>query len=109
MMDLLAGFRKAFDMVGYFSNYVLLAKNYLTIYQLKFYLQGLVSTIQMVKFLELNAQPTTTRFIPQALPRKEKANVNHAQNPLTVISSSPHLPPIHLFEFFSFVHVSYLS
>ena len=63
-MDLPAGFRKAFDMVGYFSNYVLLAKNYLTIYQLKFYLQGLVSTIQMVKFLELIAQLTTTRFIP---------------------------------------------
>ena len=48
-------------MVWYFSNYVLLAKNYLTIYQLKFYLQGLVSSIQMVKFLELNAQPTMTR------------------------------------------------
>ena len=55
MMDLPAGFQKAYDMVWYFSNYVLLAKNYLAIYQLKFYLQGLVSSIQMVKFLELNA------------------------------------------------------
>ena len=54
-MDLPAGFQKAYDMVWYFSNYVLLAKNYLAIYQLKFYLQGLVSSIQMVKFLELNA------------------------------------------------------
>ena len=61
IMDLPAGFQKAYDMVCYFSNYVLLAKNYLAIYQLKFYLQGLVSSIQMVKFLELNAQPTTTR------------------------------------------------
>ena len=61
MMDLPAGFQKAYDMVWYFSNYVLLAKNYITIYQLKFYLQGLVNSIQMVKFLELNAQPTTTR------------------------------------------------
>ena len=61
MMDLPAGFQKAYDMVWYFFNYVLLAKNYLVIYQLKFYLQGLVSSIQMVKFLELNAQPTTTR------------------------------------------------
>ena len=61
MMDLPAGFQKAYDMVWYFSNYVLLVKNYLTIYQLKIYLQGLVSSIQMVKFLELNAQPTTTR------------------------------------------------
>ena len=61
MMDLPAGFQKAYDMVWYFSHYVLLAKNYLAIYQLKFYLQGLVSSIQMVKFLELNAQPTTTR------------------------------------------------
>ena len=60
MMDLPAGFQ-AYDMVWYFSNYVLLAKNYLAIYQLKFYLQGLVSSIQIVKFLELNAQPTTTR------------------------------------------------
>ena len=68
-MDLPAGFQKAFDTVGYFSNYVLLAKNYLAIYQLKFYLQGLVSSIQMVKFLELNVQPTTTRFIPRALPK----------------------------------------
>ena len=55
MMDLPAGFEKAYDMVWYFSNYALLAKNYLAIYQLKFYLQGLVSSIQMVKFLELNA------------------------------------------------------
>ena len=69
MIDLPAGFQKAYEMVWYFSNYVLLAKNYLTIYQLKFYLQGLVSSIQMVKFLELNAQPTTTRFIPRALPK----------------------------------------
>ena len=61
MMDLLVGFQKTSDMVWYFSNYVLLAKNYLAIYQLKFNLQGLVSSIQMVKFLELNAQPTTTR------------------------------------------------
>ena len=61
MMDLPARFHKAYDMVWYFSNYVLLAKNYLVIYQLKFYLQGLVSSIQMVKFLELNPQPTTTR------------------------------------------------
>ena len=61
MMDLPAEFQKAYDMVWYFSNYVLLANNYLAIYQLKFYLQGLVSSIQMVKFLELNAQPTTTR------------------------------------------------
>ena len=68
-MDLPTGFQKAYDMVWYFSNYVLLAKNYLDIYQLKFYLQGLVSSIQMVKFLELNGQPTTTRFIPQALPK----------------------------------------
>ena len=56
-----SGFQKSYGMVWYFSNYVLLAKNYLAIYQLKFYLQGLVSSIQMVKFLELNAQPTTTR------------------------------------------------
>ena len=55
MMDLPARFQKAYDMVWYFSNYVLLAKNYLAIYQLKFYLQGLVSSIQMVEFLELNA------------------------------------------------------
>ena len=61
MMDLPTGFQNAYDMVWYFSNYVLLAKNYLAIYQLKFYLQGLVSSIQMVKFLELNPQPTTTR------------------------------------------------
>ena len=61
MMDLPAGFQKSYGMVWYFSNYVLLAKNYLAIYQLKFYLQDLVSSIQMVKFLELNAQPTTTR------------------------------------------------
>ena len=61
MMGLPARFQKAYDMVWYFSNYVLLAKNYLAIFQLKFYLQGLVSSIQMVKFLELNAQPTTTR------------------------------------------------
>ena len=54
-MDLPAGFQKAYDMVWYFSNYVLLAKNYIAIYQLKFYLQGLVNSIQMVKFLELNA------------------------------------------------------
>ena len=60
-MDLPGGFQKAYDMVWNFSNYVLLAKNYITIYQLKFYLQGLVNSIQMVKFLELNAQPTTTR------------------------------------------------
>uniref|UniRef100_A0A7N2LJS5 Uncharacterized protein n=1 Tax=Quercus lobata TaxID=97700 RepID=A0A7N2LJS5_QUELO len=32
------------------------------------YEMGLVSSAQMVKFLELNAQPTTTRFIPRALP-----------------------------------------
>ena len=31
MMDLPAGFQKAYDMVWYFSNYVLLAKNYLAI------------------------------------------------------------------------------
>ena len=61
MMDLPAGFQKAYDIVWYFFNYVLLAKNYIAIYQLKFYLQGLVNSIQMVKFLELNAQPTTTR------------------------------------------------
>ena len=54
-MDLPARFQKAYDMVWYFSNYVLLAKNYLAIYQLKFYLQDLVSSIQMVKFLEFNA------------------------------------------------------
>ena len=60
-MDLPAGFQNAYDTVWYFSNYVLLAKNYLAIYQLKFYLQSLVSSIQMVKFLELNAQPTMTR------------------------------------------------
>ena len=66
MMDLPAGFQEAYDMVWYFSNYVLLAKNFLAIYQLKFYLQGLVSSIQMVK---LNARPTTTRFIPRALPK----------------------------------------
>ena len=52
-MDLPAGFQKTYDMVWYFSNY--LAKNYLAIYQLKFYLQGLVSSIQTVEFLELNA------------------------------------------------------
>ena len=69
MMDLPAGFQKPYDIIWYFSNYVLLAKNYLAIYQLKFYLQGLVSSIQMVKFVELNAQPTTTRFIPRALPK----------------------------------------
>ena len=46
---------KAYDMIWYFSNYVLLAKNYLAIDQLKFYLQGLVNSIQMVKFIELNA------------------------------------------------------
>ena len=57
----------AYEMVWYFSNYVLLAKNYLAIYQLKFCFQGLVSSAQMAKFLELNAQPTTTRFIPRAL------------------------------------------
>ena len=50
-MDLPAGFQKAYDTVWYFSNYVLLEKNYLAIYQLKFYLQGLVSSIQMVKFI----------------------------------------------------------
>ena len=61
IMDLPARFQKAYDMVWHFSNYVLLAKNNLAIFQLKFYLQGLVSSIQMVKFLELNAQPTTTR------------------------------------------------
>ena len=61
MTDLPAGFQKAYYTVWYFSNYVLLAKNYLAIYQLKFYLQGLVSSIQMVKFLELNAQPTTSK------------------------------------------------
>ena len=55
MMGLLAGFQKTYDMVWHFSNYVLLAKNYLAIYQLKFYLQALVSSIQMVKFLELDA------------------------------------------------------
>ena len=55
MMGLPAGFQKAYDMVWYFSNYFLLAKNYLAICQLKFYLQGLVSSIQMVKFIELNA------------------------------------------------------
>ena len=69
MMDLPVGFQKAYDMVWYFSNYVLLAKNFLAIYQPKFYLQGLVSSIQMVKLLEPNAQPTTTRFIPRALPK----------------------------------------
>ena len=37
-MGLPAEFQKAYDMVWYFSNYVLLAKNYLAIYQLKFYL-----------------------------------------------------------------------
>ena len=63
-MDLPARFQKAYEMVWYFSNHVLLAKNYLTVYQLKFCLQGLVSTAQMVKFLELYAEPTTTRFIP---------------------------------------------
>ena len=61
MMDLPTGFQKAYDMVWYSSNYMLLVKNYLAIYELKFYLQGLVSSIQIVKFLELNAQPTTTR------------------------------------------------
>ena len=60
-MDLPARFQRAYDMEWYFYNYVLLEKNYLAIYQLKFYLQGLVSSLQMVKFLELNAQPTTTR------------------------------------------------
>ena len=32
MMDLPTGFQNAYDMVWYFSNYVLLAKNYLAIY-----------------------------------------------------------------------------
>ncbi|KAK7834181.1 protein reticulata-related 1 [Quercus suber] len=68
MMDLPAGFRQAYEMVWYFSNYMLLAKNYLSIYQLKFCHQGLVSSAQMVKFLAINARPTTTRFISRALP-----------------------------------------
>ena len=34
-----------------------------------------VSSIQMVKFLELNAQPTTTRFIPRALPKECHRNL----------------------------------
>uniref|UniRef100_A0A7N2LM74 Uncharacterized protein n=1 Tax=Quercus lobata TaxID=97700 RepID=A0A7N2LM74_QUELO len=43
MMDLPAGFRQAYEM-------------------------GLVSSAQMVKFLAINARPTTTRFISRALP-----------------------------------------
>lgn len=44
MMDLPAGFRQAYEM-------------------------GLVSSAQMVKFLAINARPTTTRFISRALPQ----------------------------------------
>ncbi|KAJ6670333.1 PROTEIN RETICULATA-RELATED 1 CHLOROPLASTIC-LIKE [Salix koriyanagi] len=43
-MDLPAGFRQAYEM-------------------------GLVSSAQMVKFLAINARPTTTRFISRALPQ----------------------------------------
>ncbi|KAJ0077934.1 hypothetical protein Patl1_36880 [Pistacia atlantica] len=43
MMDLPAGFRQAYEM-------------------------GLVSSAQLVKFLAINARPTTTRFISRALP-----------------------------------------
>lgn len=43
MMDLPAGFRQAYEM-------------------------GLVSSAQMVRFLAINARPTTTRFISRALP-----------------------------------------
>ncbi|KAG7976270.1 hypothetical protein I3843_06G141000 [Carya illinoinensis] len=43
MMDLPSGFRQAYEM-------------------------GLVSSAQMVKFLAINARPTTTRFISRALP-----------------------------------------
>uniref|UniRef100_A0A6M2F5R4 Protein RETICULATA-RELATED 1, chloroplastic n=1 Tax=Populus davidiana TaxID=266767 RepID=A0A6M2F5R4_9ROSI len=43
VMDLPAGFRQAYEM-------------------------GLVSSAQMVKFLAINARPTTTRFISRALP-----------------------------------------
>ncbi|KAG5248508.1 protein RETICULATA-RELATED [Salix suchowensis] len=44
VMDLPAGFRQAYEM-------------------------GLVSSAQMVKFLAINARPTTTRFISRALPQ----------------------------------------
>ncbi|GLT41928.1 hypothetical protein SLA2020_159550 [Shorea laevis] len=44
MMDLPAGFRQAYEM-------------------------GLVSSAQMVKFLAMNARPTTSRFISRALPQ----------------------------------------
>ncbi|WCJ18267.1 hypothetical protein M5689_000635 [Euphorbia peplus] len=44
MMDLPAGFRQAYEM-------------------------GLVSSAQMVKFLAINARPTTTRFISRTLPQ----------------------------------------
>uniref|UniRef100_A0A6N2MM35 Uncharacterized protein n=1 Tax=Salix viminalis TaxID=40686 RepID=A0A6N2MM35_SALVM len=44
IMDLPAGFRQAYEM-------------------------GLVSSAQMVKFLAINARPTTTRFISRALPQ----------------------------------------
>ncbi|CAI0375738.1 unnamed protein product, partial [Linum tenue] len=44
MMDLPAGFRQAYEM-------------------------GLVSSAQMVKFLAINARPTTTRFISRSLPQ----------------------------------------
>ncbi|XP_019056832.1 PREDICTED: protein RETICULATA-RELATED 1, chloroplastic-like isoform X2 [Tarenaya hassleriana] len=45
MMDLPAGFRQAYEM-------------------------GLISSAQMVKFLAINARPTTTRFISRALPHE---------------------------------------
>lgn len=32
-------------------------------------MQGLVSSAQMVKFLAINARPTTTRMISRALPQ----------------------------------------
>ncbi|XP_015582236.2 protein RETICULATA-RELATED 1, chloroplastic [Ricinus communis] len=44
MMDLPAGFRQAYEM-------------------------GLISSAQMVKFLAINARPTTTRFISRSLPQ----------------------------------------
>ncbi|KAH0707901.1 hypothetical protein KY289_012977 [Solanum tuberosum] len=51
MMDLPAGLRQAYEMA-----IVLL-------------IQGLVSSAQMVKFLAINARPTTARFISRSLPQ----------------------------------------
>ena len=58
MMGLPAGFQKAYDMVWYFSNY---GKELSCHIPTQILPQGLVNSIQMVKFLELNAQRTTTR------------------------------------------------